>query len=113
MLKHCFNNNRKKPVDAELTIPARKLLVSWQAKPLVFSIACSSGDEQLIRTNHEIHTNGSTIIPQGSLQPSESDRALTRKLVSAGKVLDIPVLDHLILTSEEYFSFADEGLINL
>ena len=49
--------------------------------------------------------------PSGNKQPSESDRNLTRKLKSAGKVLDIPVLDHLILTSEEYFSFADEGLL--
>ncbi len=49
--------------------------------------------------------------PSGNIQPSESDRNLTRKLKSAGNVLDIPVVDHLILTSEEYFSFADEGLL--
>ena len=49
--------------------------------------------------------------PSGNKQPSESDRNLTRKLKSAGKVLDIPVLDHLILTAEEYFSFADEGFL--
>ena len=51
--------------------------------------------------------------PSGKKTPRESDRALTRKLVSAGKVLDIPVLDHLILTAEEYFSFADEGILGL
>ena len=49
--------------------------------------------------------------PSGNLQPSEADKDLTRKIKEAGKVLDIPVLDHLILTSETYLSFADEGLI--
>lgn len=36
---------------------------------------------------------------------------ITKKIKEAGKVLDIAVLDHLILTSESYFSFADEGLM--
>jgi len=49
--------------------------------------------------------------PSGNLTPSEADKDLTRKIKEAGKVLDIAVLDHLILTSETYFSFADEGLM--
>ncbi|HEY5590245.1 MAG TPA: JAB domain-containing protein [Paludibacter sp.] len=49
--------------------------------------------------------------PSGNLIPSEADKDLTRKIKEAGKVLDIAVLDHLILTSETYFSFADEGLM--
>lgn len=49
--------------------------------------------------------------PSGALRPSETDRVLTRELVSAGKILSIPVIDHLIVTTEGYFSFADEGLI--
>ncbi len=44
-------------------------------------------------------------------QVAEADRQLTNKLTQAGKLLDISVLDHLIITAEEYFSFADEGLI--
>ena len=60
--------------------------------------------------------NASSIIlahnhPSGNLKPSEADRQLTNKLAQAGKLLDISVLDHLIITAEEYFSFADEGLI--
>ena len=43
--------------------------------------------------------------------PSEADKDLTKKIKEAGKVLDIAVLDHLILTSESYFSLADEGLM--
>ena len=49
--------------------------------------------------------------PSGNTKPSESDITLTRNFVQAGKLLQINVLDHLILTSETYFSFADEGLI--
>ena len=49
--------------------------------------------------------------PSGSLKPSEADKVLTQALVSAGKLLQIEVLDHVIITSECYFSFADEGLI--
>ena len=49
--------------------------------------------------------------PSGNLRPSQADIDLTRKLKSAGAFLDIPVLDHLIITDEGFFSFADEGLI--
>jgi DNA repair protein RadC len=49
--------------------------------------------------------------PSGNTRPSSSDISLTKKLVGAGKLLDIRVLDHLIITSEEYFSFQDEGLM--
>jgi DNA repair protein RadC len=49
--------------------------------------------------------------PSGNLQPSESDIRLTKKLKNAGVSLDLPVLDHIILTSESYYSFADEGIL--
>ncbi|OZI07459.1 hypothetical protein BWI93_14035 [Siphonobacter sp. BAB-5385] len=49
--------------------------------------------------------------PSGNLQPSQADRDLTRKLKEAGKLLDIPILDHLILCDHKYLSFADEGLL--
>jgi DNA repair protein RadC len=49
--------------------------------------------------------------PSGNLTPSEADIKLTKDLVAAGKFLHIPVLDHIIITSETYYSFADEGLL--
>ena len=49
--------------------------------------------------------------PSGQLKPSEADLNLTKKIVSAGKMLDLPVLDHIILTEEGFYSFADEGLM--
>ncbi len=49
--------------------------------------------------------------PSGNLTPSQADIDLTRKLKEAGKFLEIGVMDHLIMTNESYYSFADEGLI--
>jgi len=49
--------------------------------------------------------------PSGNLMPSTSDIELTKKLKSAGKLLDIDVLDHLIIGERGYYSFADEGRI--
>jgi DNA repair protein RadC len=49
--------------------------------------------------------------PSGNLKPSEADKDLTRRLASAGKLLEIPILDHLIFTDASYLSFADEGLM--
>ena len=49
--------------------------------------------------------------PSGNLSPSQADITLTRKLQEAGKLLDISVLDHIIIANNEYFSFADQGMI--
>ncbi|HEX2533151.1 MAG TPA: JAB domain-containing protein [Chitinophagaceae bacterium] len=49
--------------------------------------------------------------PSGALKPSRADEELTQKIKGAGTFLDIKVLDHLILSSEGYFSFADERLL--
>jgi DNA repair protein RadC len=49
--------------------------------------------------------------PLGNLKPSQADLNLTRKLKSASGFLDIPVLDHLIITDSGFFSFTDEGLL--
>lgn len=49
--------------------------------------------------------------PSGNLKPSRADEELTSKIKEAAKYHDIKLLDHLIITSEAYYSFADEGLI--
>jgi DNA repair protein RadC len=48
--------------------------------------------------------------PSGNLKPSQADKDLTKKLKESGKLLDIPVLDHLIFTDSGHYSFADEGI---
>jgi DNA repair protein RadC len=47
--------------------------------------------------------------PSGQLRPSEEDIKLTRKLVEGGRLMDILVQDHLIVTDRGYYSFADNG----
>lgn len=69
---------------------------------LVFGIAlksCASGI--ILCHNH----------PSSNLKPSQADISLTRRLVEAGKLLDLLILDHIILTKRGYFSFGDEGLL--
>ena len=65
-----------------------------------------------------ILSNAASIIlahnhPSGQPQPSQEDRVLTVRLVAAGKLLGISVLDHVIIGdgTSAYFSFADEGLL--
>jgi DNA repair protein RadC len=63
-----------------------------------------------------IHMAAASIIlthnhPSQNSEPSNSDKTTTKELVSAGKVLRIQVVDHVIVCDDSFFSFADEGLI--
>lgn len=63
---------------------------------------------------HALERGASCIVvahnhPSGQLRPSEEDIRLTRKLVEGGRMLDILVQDHVIVTAEGYYSFADQG----
>lgn len=63
-----------------------------------------------------LKVNASSIIlihnhPSGNLTPSEADTKLTEKIKNAAKFHDFSVVDHLIVSSENYYSFADNGLI--
>jgi DNA repair protein RadC len=49
--------------------------------------------------------------PSGNLCPSEADKKLTQRIKEAALLLDILLLDHIILTNEGYYSFANEGLL--
>ena len=49
--------------------------------------------------------------PSGNLKPSKVDINVTRKIINAGKLLDINILDHIIVGDNDYFSFADEGIL--
>ncbi|MCO6496109.1 MAG: DNA repair protein RadC [Chitinophagaceae bacterium] len=67
---------------------------------LIFHKALSLRATQLILSHNH---------PSGSLQPSREDELMTRKIIEGGKLLDIAVLDHIIISDEGYYSFADEG----
>ena len=66
---------------------------------------------------HAIHYGGVNAIilchnhPSGNLTPSESDRKITDQLVQAGKLLQIEVVDHVIISQESYYSFKNEDEI--
>jgi DNA repair protein RadC len=49
--------------------------------------------------------------PSGNLSPSESDTRITQKIKEAGALMDIALLDHLIISDKDFYSFADNGLI--
>jgi len=49
--------------------------------------------------------------PSGNLNPSESDTRITQKIKEAGNLMDIQLLDHLIISDKDYYSFADNGLL--
>lgn len=69
---------------------------------LIFSTALKAGASSIILSHNH---------PSGNLKPSQADIALTQKIIKAGSFLDIAVLDHIIITSEGYYSFADEALL--
>lgn len=69
---------------------------------IIFSVALKAAASSIIFCHNH---------PSGNLKPSHVDIELTKKLVKAGGLLDIKVLDHLIVSKKGYWSFADEGMI--
>ena len=67
---------------------------------LIFSVALKCLASTIILAHNH---------PTGGLEPSHADIVLTKKLQQAGKLLDIIVADHLIVTRQGYYSFADQG----
>lgn len=62
-----------------------------------------------------LENNSSSMIlchnhPSGNIKPSEQDISLTKKLKEGGRILDIQVTDHIIISDKSYFSFNDEGI---
>lgn len=49
--------------------------------------------------------------PSGNLRPSEADIKITKNIKEAGKIMEIPLLDHLIITDSGFYSFGDEGIL--
>jgi DNA repair protein RadC len=49
--------------------------------------------------------------PSGDKEPSQEDRSITKRLVQSGKLLQVPVIDHLIVTEDAYYSFAEHGTL--
>lgn len=67
---------------------------------IVFKIALDNHASSLILAHNH---------PSGNLHPSEQDNVLTEKIKSFGKMIELPLLDHIIFTNNGYFSFLDNG----
>lgn len=114
--------NLMKPVLSDLSHEEFWLLLLNRANKVIRKQNISQGgisgtvaDPKLI-FNHALNQLASSIIlvhnhPSGNTRPSEADKRLTRQLHEAGKLLEIAVLDHIIFTDNNYFSFADENLL--
>lgn len=68
----------------------------------VFSFALQKRTVQIILVHNH---------PSGELLPSKDDKQITDHLIQIGKFLQIPVIDHLIISEKKYYSFADSGLL--
>ena len=69
---------------------------------LIYAAALKAGSSALICAHNH---------PSGNLRMSQADLSLTQKLKAAGAFLDLPIQDHLIISAEGYYSFADEGVL--
>lgn len=69
---------------------------------IVFAMALKRRSSSLILAHNH---------PSGNLRPSQADISLTKKFSEAGKLLDITISDHIIITDEDYYSMANEGYL--
>jgi DNA repair protein RadC len=94
-------NRANKPIDIRMvasggvsaTIVDVKIILKLGIEKLASSI--------IIAHNH----------PSGNLTPSDSDKEITHKIKNACKLIEMPLLDHLIVTDKSFFSFSDEGIL--
>ena len=93
-------NNRIKFIDEVSIGNLNSTIVSARE---VFRFAVLKGAEAIIVAHNH---------PSGNLTPSQQDRAVTDMLIESGKIIGIKVMDSLILTEREYFSFAENGLMD-
>ncbi|MBZ4675661.1 MAG: hypothetical protein JG782_280 [Anaerophaga sp.] len=112
------------PVLADLPHEEFWVLILNQANKVIQQFNASKGgisgtviDVRLIMEK-ALYQHASSLIlchnhPSGNRQPSKADISITQKLSHAGKILDISVLDHVIIAENHYFSFADEGLLQI
>ena len=110
------------PVLSHLKKEVFKILLLNSANILIRDVTISEGilDSALVHPREvfkpAILESAASIIlihnhPSGETNPSPEDHRITQRLVEVGRIVGIPVLDHIILGGERYFSFHEEGLI--
>ncbi len=97
--------NRKNAVIGITTVSVGSLTTSVVSPREVFKAAILANAAAIVCAHNH---------PSGDPQPSPEDKELTARLVQGGKLLGIPVIDHIIVGdgTPDYFSFADRGLLD-
>lgn len=94
--------NRQNEIIAEEVMFKGGVSATIVDSKVIFRAACNHlASAIIVAHNH----------PSNNRTPSEADKKITQQLKKAGELLDILVLDHLVITADDYFSFASEGLI--
>ena len=94
--------NAKMEVIRKLTVSIGTASSAYSSPRDVFAAALKSGAAAIIVAHNH---------PSGDPQPSPADTAVTKKLFEAGKLMDVPLLDHIIIGLNGYFSFREEKII--
>lgn len=94
--------NRANRILGICTLSTGTVVSSFCDPKLAFAIAIKANATGIIICHNH---------PSGCLLPSSSDQEITKRMVEVGKYMDLRVLDHLIISSEGYYSFADEGVL--
>lgn len=93
-----LNNSLKRITDVRISLGATTS-ATVEVKNIVRQMIDKGSNNVILFHNH----------PSGQLKPSANDDALTRKIKDALKLFDFKVIDHLIITSNGYYSYCDEG----
>lgn len=114
--------NYIRPKIADLNYEEFWILFLKRNNDIISSVKVSQGgiagcivDVRLVLKN-ALEQNATSIIfchnhPSGNIEPSNADKKITRQLKEAAAIMEIPVIDHIIVTQTQYYSFADEGLL--
>ena len=99
---YCLYLNRANKVLAVTEISKGGMTGTVADIRTIFALALQCGAVALIISHNH---------PSSNLRPSVADEKLTKQIKHAAEILNIYLLDHIIITADSYFSFADEGLL--
>ena len=94
----CFSHGYIQVVDIDLGTVDR---VNPSVREILITALKYQSPAMIVAHNH----------PSGNVEPSESDKILTKDLLIAARAMELRIFDHVIIGENNYFSFADEGLI--
>ncbi len=99
---HIILMNRNNEVIGIRQISKGGLAGTYVDPKIIFKIGIDLGAAAILLAHNH---------PSGNCKPSNNDKALTRRIVQFGKMIELVVMDHLIITDNGYFSFSDNGML--